>query len=79
MNVFYDFHTRGMFGKSLNATFISLIPKKSGAIGIRDFRPISLVGRVFKVVAKVLADKLKMVLGKIIFKPQNAFLGVGRF
>jgi undecaprenyl pyrophosphate synthase len=44
MNVFNDFHARSMFEKCLNATFIDLILKKSGAIDIKDFRPISLVG-----------------------------------
>ncbi|RVW81802.1 hypothetical protein CK203_051613 [Vitis vinifera] len=38
------FHNHGRFVKSLNATFIVLIPKKGGAEEIRDFRPISLVG-----------------------------------
>uniref|UniRef100_A0A7N2KUK5 Reverse transcriptase zinc-binding domain-containing protein n=1 Tax=Quercus lobata TaxID=97700 RepID=A0A7N2KUK5_QUELO len=40
------------FEKSLNATFIALIPKKNGAPNIRDFRPISLVGSVHKILAK---------------------------
>jgi hypothetical protein len=48
INVFHDFHARGMFEKSLTATFIALIPQKSGAIDIKDFRPISLVGGVYK-------------------------------
>jgi hypothetical protein len=44
MNVFAEFHARGKFEKSLNATFVSLIPKKTGAMDARDFRPISLIG-----------------------------------
>jgi hypothetical protein len=79
MNVFHDFHARGMFEKSFNATFITLIPKKPGAVDIKDFRPISLVGGVYKIVAKVLANKLKMVVEKIISKPQMLSSGVGRF
>ena len=38
------FFERGQFEKSLNATFISLIPKKSDAVRVKDFRPISLMG-----------------------------------
>ena len=41
---------------------------------IKDFRPISLVGGVYKILAKVLASRLRMVLGEIIFAPQNAFV-----
>jgi hypothetical protein len=43
MGVFYNFHTRSKFGKSFNTTFIALIPKKSEAINIKYFCPISLV------------------------------------
>ena len=34
-----DFHSTDVFQKSLNATFVSLIPKVAGAIDIRNFRP----------------------------------------
>ncbi len=37
MNVFHDFHARGKFEISLNATFVALIPKKSGIVDIKDF------------------------------------------
>ena len=60
---------------SLNATFIALIPKKNGASNIRDFRPISLVGSVYKILAKVLANLLKEVLDQLIAKSQNSFVG----
>jgi hypothetical protein len=54
MGVFQDFHAHSKFVKSLNATFIALILKKSGAIDLKDFRPISLVSGVYKIIAKVL-------------------------
>ena len=44
---FIIFFAIGQFEKSLNATFITLIPKKHVAREIRDFRPISLVGGFF--------------------------------
>ncbi|XP_059436099.1 uncharacterized protein LOC132169027 [Corylus avellana] len=74
MRVFSAFHTGGMFVKSLNASFISLIPKIPGATNLKDFRPISLVGGMYKIIAKVLANRLKVVLDKIISKSQNAFI-----
>ena len=58
----------------MNATFISLIPKKSNAAEVRDFRPISLIGGVYKIIAKVLANRLKMVLGDIVHESRNAFV-----
>jgi hypothetical protein len=63
-----------MFEKSHNATFIALIPKKSGVVDIMDFRPISLVGGVYKIIAKVIANRLKIVMEKISSKLQNAFI-----
>jgi hypothetical protein len=55
---------------NLHATFISLIPKKPEADDLKEFQPITLVGRVHKIVAKVLANRLKMVVENIISKPQ---------
>ena len=56
MNVFHIFHAHAMFEKSLNATFLALIPKKFDAVDVKDFRPISLVGGLYKIIAKVLAN-----------------------
>ena len=70
----HEFHTHNQFEKSLNATFIALIPKKSEAREVKDFRPISLVGSVYKMLAKVLANRLRLVLHKLISASQNALM-----
>ena len=44
MAVFHNFHTQAVFKKSLNASFLALIPKKVDAVEVKDFRSISLVG-----------------------------------
>ena len=74
MAVFTDFHARGKFEKSLNSTFISLIPKVPGATDLGDFRPISLVGGIYKIISKVLANRLRLVMSRIISTPHNAFV-----
>ncbi|XP_077232674.1 pentatricopeptide repeat-containing protein At4g14170-like [Tasmannia lanceolata] len=53
------------------ATFITLIPKVPGASKISEYRPISLVGCLYKVLAKVLADRLKMVLPSVNYMRDN--------
>ena len=53
---FEEFFQHCKFEKSLNATFLALIPKKNNASNIGDFRPISMVGSVYKILAKVLAN-----------------------
>ena len=55
--VFEEFYQHYKFEKSFNATFIVSIPKKNDASNIRDFRPISLVGSIYKILAKVLANR----------------------
>jgi hypothetical protein len=74
MGVFQDFHTHSKFVKSLNATFISLILKKSGALDLKDFRPISLVSGVYKIIAKVLVNRMRRVMEKVILNSHNAFV-----
>ena len=74
MAVLNYFHGLSSFEKSLNATFVSLIPKKTEALEVKDFRPISLVGGTYKILAKLLANRLKVVLLKVIFVSQNAFV-----
>jgi hypothetical protein len=46
---FYEFHSKGLFENSLNASFISRILKVPAANSIKDFWPISLVGGIYKI------------------------------
>jgi len=81
MKVFLDFHAHSYFEKSLNASFIALIPKKAGAINISNFRPISLISGVYKIIAKVLANRMSPVMEKIIssLSLKALLLKVGKF
>ena len=74
MDFFKDFHQQGRFVKSLNSTFLVLIQKKEKAEDIKDFKPISLVGSLYKLLAKVLSNKLKKVMSSLVNLAQNAFV-----
>ncbi|RVW72100.1 Rhodanese-like domain-containing protein 8, chloroplastic [Vitis vinifera] len=74
MEMFKEFHEHNTFVRSLNNTFLVLIPKKSGVEDLGDFRPISLLGGLYKLLAKVLANRLKKVIGKVVSSAQNAFV-----
>lgn len=71
MNTFHDYNFLDL---GSNATFIFLIPKCEHANKISNIRPISLVGSVYKILAKTLACKLKAFLPEMISSHQSAFL-----
>ncbi|KAJ9686325.1 hypothetical protein PVL29_015292 [Vitis rotundifolia] len=74
LEMFMEFHEQNSFLRSLNNTFLVLLPKKGGAEDLGDFRPISLLGGLYKLLAKVLANRIKKVVGKVISSDQNAFV-----
>ncbi|KAK2639695.1 hypothetical protein Ddye_027490 [Dipteronia dyeriana] len=66
MNFIHEFHRNGESVKDLNKTFVALIPKRTHPETMKDFRPISLVNSMYKILAKVLANRLKLVMGCLI-------------
>ncbi|RVW14425.1 LINE-1 retrotransposable element ORF2 protein [Vitis vinifera] len=64
----------GIINQSTNASFIVLIPKKSLSKRISDFRPISLITSLYKIIAKVLSGRLRGVLHETIHYTQGAFV-----
>jgi len=73
--MFSEFYNNGKFVTSLSATLIGLIPKRADAQIIKDYCPISLIGCIYKLLSKVLARRLRSVIGGLIFDNQNAFVG----
>lgn len=58
----------------VNQTHIVLIPKKKHCESPGDFHPISLCNVMYKIVAKVLANRLKLVLPEVIHDSQSGFV-----
>ena len=58
----------------MNCTFISLIPKNAGADSLENYRPISLCNFIYKIISKVLANRMQKVIHKIISPNQAAFI-----
>jgi hypothetical protein len=69
-----EFHRNGKLAKGINSTFIALIPKIDNPQRLNDFRPISLVGSLYKILAKVLANRLRLVIGSVVSESQTAFV-----
>ncbi|XP_076957750.1 uncharacterized protein LOC143633313 [Bidens hawaiensis] len=62
------------FSFGVLASFIALIPKVKDPSSLGDFRPISLIGCINKIISKVLVCRLKKVIGKLVSVEQTAFL-----
>ncbi|GKE13211.1 RNA-directed DNA polymerase, eukaryota, partial [Tanacetum coccineum] len=68
------FFESGTFPNGCNSSFIALIPKVTDAKFITDCHPISLIGSVYKVVSKILAKRLAVVISEIVSNTQSAFI-----
>ena len=74
VRVFAEFHRSGIINQSTNASFIVLLPKKSISKRISDYRPISLITSLYKIITKVLAGRLRGVVHETIHSTQGAFV-----
>lgn len=54
---------------------LALIPKVDALKGLGDYRPISLIGCLYIIIAKVLAVRLKEVIRSVVEENQLAFVG----
>ncbi|GJW78885.1 RNA-directed DNA polymerase, eukaryota [Tanacetum coccineum] len=64
----------GNFPRGCNSSFIALIPKVPDAKFVSDFHPISLIGSMYKVVTKILANRLSSVISDLVSDVQTAFV-----
>ena len=69
-----SFFINGRMLKELNATEIVLIPKVKGPEEVTQFRPISLCNFAYKVISKIMVNRMQERMGEIITENQSAFL-----
>ena len=60
--------------KSFNVTFLSLIPKEMRAESSDKFRPIALCNVIYKIISKVISNRLKPLLPSLICLEQSGFM-----
>jgi hypothetical protein len=69
-----DSRIRGKIHGSLNSTFLVLIPKENNSLSFSDYRPISLCNLIYKVISKVISNRIKPFLARCISAEQLGFL-----
>ena len=69
-----DFYLGTADLKSINSSYIALVPKRENPEYVSDYRPISLVSSPLKILAKLLANRLQSVALKVIHENQYDFI-----
>ena len=69
-----DFYNGDVCLQSINGSLITLVPKLDSAIKVSDFRPISLLNTSVKIITKLLANRLQILLPQLIHKNQYDFI-----
>jgi ribonuclease HI len=64
----------GKMPEYLNSTLIALIPKCRGPETIGQYRPISLCNTIYKVVTKIIVNRVRPLLDKLVSPYQTAFV-----
>lgn len=73
-NLCRDFHNNNVCLRSINSSFITLIPKVEGARTVNEYRPISLLNSSVKLLTKLLANRLQPVITSLVHKNQYGFI-----
>lgn len=64
----------GGLSRELNQSLIVLVPKVNNSKTVKDFRPISLLGGIYKIIAKVLANRIRLLVPKLVHPSQAGFV-----
>ncbi|XP_056862259.1 uncharacterized protein LOC130509951 [Raphanus sativus] len=64
----------GFLPKGINSTILALVPKNMDSLEMRDFRPIACCNLLYKVVSKIIANRLRMILPRLVSENQSAFI-----
>jgi hypothetical protein len=68
LHVVEESRRNGKMHAPFNSTFLALIPKKDEPLSFEEFRPISLCNCIYKIVAKIIARRLKPILSTLYQK-----------
>lgn len=72
--IVFEFWQTSHLPKGCNTALVALIPKTNPPNGFKDFRPISMIGCVYKIISKILARRLQQVMAHLVGSHQSAFI-----
>lgn len=70
----HEFWRSSKRSKGSNVAFIALIAKSENPCGFKDYRPISMVNWIYKIIAKILARRLKKVMSDLVISHQSSLI-----
>nr|GEZ44607.1 hypothetical protein [Tanacetum cinerariifolium] len=76
VNFMHEFFHTSLFPQGCNSSFIALILKVANAKTVSEFRPINLIGCQYKIIGKLLANKIRVVIGHCVNPVHSAFIKV---
>ena len=74
INYVRHFEDNGHIANGCNSSFITLVPKCKDPLSLGDYRPVNLIGCMYKIVAKILAGRLKKVMNLVVDEVQSAYV-----
>lgn len=69
-----QFFAFGKIYRNLNSSFVALIPKMEGANSVTHFRPIAMANFCFKIITKIIADRLNPIANRVVSPQQSTFI-----
>ncbi|XP_058774928.1 uncharacterized protein LOC131649188 [Vicia villosa] len=71
VNFVQDFYAHGVLSRDATASFLALIPKTVSPLSVDEFRPICFVGCLYRLISKILAGRLRLVIREADFEVSN--------